>query len=58
MEGYETQFGYERQAGSNEELISMFNLHKKKKRILFWLKCQLKGPQLVLMSLRVKGRLQ
>lgn len=49
-EDYDTQFGYiapghgmkgkQETISSSEELASMYEFHKKKKRIMFWLKCK------------------
>ena len=52
-EGYEILFGYitpghgmkgkQETISTDEELVSMYDLHKKRKRILLWLKCKSKS---------------
>lgn len=54
-EGYDTQFGFiipghgikgkQEQLNKDKELETMYNIHQKKKRILFWLKCKPKSKK-------------
>ena len=51
-EGCETQFGYvlpghgkQEKITTDEQLAVMYEKHKKKKRILLWLKCMLKSKK-------------